>query len=370
MKVGIDARPIQGTFTGDCTYWRGLVHALARLDSADEYIIYLEGNLPVPELPLSDHLKVVAVRSPSWRVWSGWSFPRALRRDGVRVAHVQYTIPPRMPCPVVTSIHDVSFKRHPEFFRLKDRFILDLGVRRAAARAARILAISEHTKRELIELYGISGSRVSVVYPGVDEHFEPMNRDGARALVRERHSIDSPFVLTLGVIQPRKNLSRLLEAIARLGGIGRSQPKLVIVGKCGWMAEGLEARIRELGLEGDVVLTGYLPYEHLPALYNAADVFVYPSVYEGFGLPPLEAMACGTPVIVGNRSSLPEVVGEAGIMVDPYDPDAFADAIERTLASESLRAEMSARGLVQAKKFSWDEMARRVAAIYQEAAGS
>jgi glycosyltransferase involved in cell wall biosynthesis len=212
----------------------------------------------------------------------------------------------------------------------------------------------------------VSPAKVTLVYPGVDKQFKPIDREAARQLIAEQYGIRAPFVLTVGVIQPRKNLPRLMEAFAKLKGNWQSEHELVIVGKRGWMESGLERRIQRLGLTGHVILTGYVPYERLPAFYSAAEAFVYPSVYEGFGLPPLEAMACGTPVITGDRSSLPEVVGEAGIMVDPYDVDAFIEAMSNVLSSESLKAEMTAQGLKQAGKFSWDEMARQVSVIYRE----
>lgn len=364
MKIGIDARPTQGAFTGDSTYWRGLVEALSRLDV--ELVLYFDAKLPEPAISVSGSIPVRILRAPCSRVWSAWTFPRALKEDGIQVAHVQYTMPPRMPCPTVTTIHDVSFKRFPKFFRLMDRWILDWAVKTASKKAARIIAPSEFTKNELVSLYRIDPGKIAVTYEGVDEQFRPMDRSVTHALVGEKYGLSSPFILTLGVIQPRKNLGRLLEGFAALKGNLESEHKLLIVGKYGWKEANLERRIAELGLAEDVVLTGYAPYEDLPALYNAADVFVYPSVYEGFGLPPLEAMACGTPVITGDSSSLPEVVGEAGVMVDPYDPDAFTEAMARVLSSESLRAEMSARGLAQAKKFSWDKMAQETLAVYRQ----
>ena len=364
MKIGIDARPIQGQFTGDSTYWRGLIEALSRLDVV--FVIYLDAKLPEPEISVSKSIPVRILHAPCSRVWSAWTFPRALKEDGVQVAHVQYTIPPRMPCPTVTTIHDVSFKRHPEFFKLKDRLILDWAVKRASKKAARIIAPSKHAKNELIQLYRIDPAKITVTYEGVDAQFRPMDRQVARALVGEKHGIHCPFILTLGVIQPRKNLGRLLEGFARLKGNLESGHKLIIVGKQGWLEADLRRRIDKLGLTEDVILTEHVPYGDLPALYGAADVFVYPSVYEGFGLPPLEAMACGMPVITGDRSSLPEVVGEAGVMVDPYDPEAFAEAMARVLSSESLRSEMSSRGLAQARKFSWDKMARETLAVYHQ----
>jgi glycosyltransferase involved in cell wall biosynthesis len=377
VRIGLDARLIQGPFTGDSTYWRGLIEGLSCLDA--DLVLYLDAKLPEPEISVSRGIPVRILQACCSRVWSAWTFPRALKEDGIQVAHVQYTIPPRMPCPTITTIHDVSFKRLPEFFKLKDRLILDWSTKRASKKAIRIIAPSQHTKKELVGLYGMDPGKIAVTYEGVDKQFQPMDHTSAVGLISEKYGIQPPFILALGVIQPRKNLGRLIEGFAglksrlrtgsreRRGGNLESEHKLVIVGKQGWMEADLQSRIEALGLANDVILTGYVPYEDLPALYSAADVFVYPSVYEGFGLPPLEAMACGTPVIAGDRSSLPEVVGEAGLMVDPYDPDAFAKAMARVLSSESLRAEMRTRGLSQASKFSWDKMARETLEIYRTA---
>ena len=369
MRIGIDARTIQGRHTGDGTYWRGLIEGLSRVDSENDYIIYFDARIPQPEIALSASMRVRILAAVTGRMWSAWSFPRALREDGVQLAHVQYTVPPAMPCPVVTTVHDVSFKRLPEYFNLKDRLILDLGMRQADRKAARIIAVSEYTKSEIVSLYGIHPDRIDVTYEGADERFKPMDRDIACEAVKEKYGLKCQFVLTVGVIQPRKNFPRLLEGFAKFKSLGQSEHKLIVAGKYGWKESGLNDLIEKLGITREVVFAGYVPHGDLPIFYNTADLFVYPSVYEGFGLPPLEAMSCGTPVITGNRSSLPEVVGEAGIMVDPYDPGAFGDAISRVLSSESLRTDMSARGLEQAKKFSWDKMARQTVDVYRKAAG-
>lgn len=366
MIIGIDGRPTQGRFTGDATYWRGLIEGLSHLDMDDEIIVYLDARLPEPNTAISRSIRA-RVLSASWgRLWSAWVLPKALREDGVEVAHVQYTIPPRMPCPAITTIHDVSFKKFPEFFSRKDRMILDRAVKYAKKRAAKIIVPSEFTRNEIVNLYGVAPDKVAVTYEGVDDQFRTMANADAADLVAEKYGIESPYVLTVGVIQPRKNLRRLLEGFAKLKQSHPCEHKLVVVGKYGWKESGLERHVKQLGLGGDVILTGYVPYEDLPALYGAADVFVYPSIYEGFGLPPLEAMACGTPVITGNRASLPEVIGEAGLMVDPFDPDFFADALDRLLFDRLLRAEMFALGLDQAANFSWDTMARQTLAIYHE----
>jgi glycosyltransferase involved in cell wall biosynthesis len=366
MIIGIDGRPLQGRFTGDSTYWRGLVGGLTRLETDDRFIIYLDGNRPKPDMQLPENMEMRTLNAPWSRLWSAWSFPKALRRDKVDVAHVQYTIPPGMPCPTVTTIHDISFKRYPEFFSGKDRMILDRAVKFAATHAARIIAVSQFTSDEIVELYQAAPDRISVIYEGVDDQFQTMPRPEAQEVVDEKYRLQFPYVLTVGVIQPRKNFHRLLEGFAKLKENHDCEHKLVIVGKYGWKESGLERQAKDLGLSDDVVLTGYVPYEDLPALYNAADVFVYPSLYEGFGLPPLEAMACGTPVITGNQASLPEVVGDAGLMVDPFDADAFAEALDRLIFDRLLRAEMFALGLDQATKFSWDKTASETLKIYRQ----
>ena len=271
-----------------------------------------------------------------------------------------------MPCPTVTTIHDLSFKRYPEFFGLKDRWLLNRAVKYAKKHAAMIIAPSEFTKKELVTLYGVDPEKIAVTYEGNDDQFRTMIEKEAVQSVAEKYGIEGPYVLTVGIIQPRKNLHRLLEGFAQFKQAHPCEHKLVIVGKYGWKETGLEKKTKDLSLDSEVLLTGYVPYEDLPALYSAADVFVYPSVYEGFGLPPLEAMACGTPVITGNQASLPEIVGEAGLMVDPFDSDAFADALERVLFDRLLRAEMFALGLDQVGNFSWDAMARQTLAIYHK----
>lgn len=366
MIIGIDGRPLQGRFTGDSTYWRGLIGGLSHVDTGDEFIIYLDSGHAKPDIELPKNMRWRTLSAPWGRLWSAWSFPKALRSDKVDVAHVQYNIPPSMPCPTVTTIHDISFKRYPEYFHGKDRLLLDRSVKFAKDHAARIIAVSQFTKNEICELYDADPNGISVTYEGVDDQFRTMPQMEARDTSAEKYSLRFPYVLTVGIIQPRKNFPRLLEGFAKFKENRQSPHKLVIVGKYGWKESSIERRAHELGLGDDVVLTGYVPYEDLPALYNAADVFVYPSVYEGFGLPPLEAMACGTPVITGNQASLPEVVGDAGLMVDPFDADAFADAMDRLLFDRLLRAEMFALGLDQATKFSWDTTAEETLKVYRQ----
>jgi glycosyltransferase involved in cell wall biosynthesis len=366
MKIAIDARPTQGSFTGDATYWRGFINGLIQLDSPDEYHLYYLSRLKQPERIDKSNIHQSIKYAPNWRMWTLFTFPSAIRFDKIDLTHVQYSLPPFVSGKIITSIHDVSFKRHPEFFSKKDAFILDMGVKRACRRADRILAISEYTKSEICSLYTVDEKLVDIVYPGIDDIFYPRSKSESKSMMELKYGVNDPFILSLGVIQPRKNLPRLLEGYALSKNETGIKHKLVIAGKYGWMAEDISAKTAELNISEDVVFTGYAPYEELPYLYSAADLFVYPSVYEGFGLPPAESMACGTPVITGNKTSLPEVIGDAGLMVDPLRSEEFADAITKVLNDSALYDKLSEAGIKQANKFTWLDMAKQVNSIYHE----
>jgi glycosyltransferase involved in cell wall biosynthesis len=223
--------------------------------------------------------------------------------------------------------------------------------------------VSESTKRDLVHHYGLSPGKVDVVYNGVDADFRPLP-PAQIASFRAKQGLADRFILFLGTLEPRKNVTGLIEAYARLSP---PRPPLVLVGGKGWLYDTVFARVEALGLSGDVHFVGYVPAEDLPLWYNAATVFVYPSLYEGFGLPPLEAMACGTPVVVSAASSLPEVVGEAGLLVDPERVEALAEAIERMIADSDLREEMRSAGLARAAGFSWEATASGTVRTYRRA---
>jgi glycosyltransferase involved in cell wall biosynthesis len=283
---------------------------------------------------------------------------------------VQFTAPPFCPCPVVVSIHDLSFEHLPQTFKRRSRTQLRLTVRHSARRAARIISLSEHGRRDIIETYGITAERVSAIPLAAPSHFAPVHDNRELQRVRHNYGIDGDYILTVGSIQPRKNLARLVQAYASLRGNKSADklPKLVLVGKSGWLYDETLRALKETGVADTVVLTGYVPQEDLPALYSGALCFVYPSYFEGFGLPPLEAMKCGAPVIVGNKTSLPEVVGDAALTVDPFDVEAIASAMQRVIESPALREELSIKGRARAETFDWRETARKTLAIYQEVA--
>jgi glycosyltransferase involved in cell wall biosynthesis len=264
---------------------------------------------------------------------------------------------------MVVTVHDLSFLFYPQGFRTLNRSYLRTFTRTSVRRARRVIAVSESTKQDLMRCYGLAEDRVDVVHNGVDASFRPMPTDQVEAF-RAKRGLPERFILHVGTLEPRKNAVRLVEAFARLP---QTRPPLMLIGGKGWLYDEVFARVEALNLNSEVHFVGYVPAEDLAWWYNAADLFVYPSLYEGFGLPPLEAMACGTPVITSTSSSLPEVVGQAGQLVDPTDIQALAMAMERALADAELREEMQAAGLLQARRFSWRETAEGTANSYRRA---
>ncbi|HEY3328446.1 MAG TPA: glycosyltransferase family 1 protein [Capsulimonadaceae bacterium] len=371
MRVGIDARLLTGRNTGDRTYWLGLVKGLAALPDINEYILYCRETPAFDQMPMLDgRFTTRIVPSRHDRIWSAVSFPLALRKDRVDVAHVQYTVPPFMPAPTVTTIHDISFKLLPHLFTAKDRAILGGTIPSSIARAAAVIGVSQNTRDAILAEYpGTPPEKVHAILNGVDPVFRPIadtERDSVRAHLKDAYGIDRPYVLCLGLLQPRKNVPFLIKAFARARREASLPHVLVVAGRSGWMAAETEAAISSAG--GDVLFTGYIPDEDLPRLYGAADALAYPSLYEGFGLPAAEAMACGCPVIVSNTSSLPEVVGDAGILASPTDTDAWVAALTSLLTDSAMRDDLHTKGIERAKLFTWEKMATETLAVYRAAA--
>jgi glycosyltransferase involved in cell wall biosynthesis len=353
---------------GNETYAANLVEALAEVGGEHRYTVYV--TRPEAEARFGGRWANVEVRrtlphTPLVRI--PLTLSAELRRRPVDLLHVQYTAPPLAPCPVVTTIHDLSFEHIPETFKRRSRVQLRLTVRATARRAAHVIAPSEFTRRDLVETYGLDPGRVTAIPLAVAPHFRRVEDAGEVGRVRARYGIGGEYVLAVGSIQPRKNLARLVRAYSALRrGRGRSNlPQLVLVGKKAWLYGDTLRAIEEENLGESVLLTGYVSEGDLPALYTGALLFAYPSFYEGFGLPPLEAMSCGAPVLTGNLTSLPEVVGDAGLTVDPFDTDALAEALARLIDDDALRANLSRRGLERARHFDWRDTARMTLQVYR-----
>lgn len=307
-----------------------------------------------------------------WRLRAAWSYFGGpdLRRvfPGVTLFHATEHLLPVIPgAASVFTLHDVAYLRFPQHHLLQNRLYLTLMLPRFLRRADRVICVSEFTRQDALRYYRLDPARVRVVPEGVEARFRPIADADALDAVRAKYRLPRRFILYVGTIEPRKNLGALLEAYA---AVRAQAPEvgLVIAGGRGWLYEDFFGRLRASGLEPHVTLTGYVPDEDLPALLNCAEVFAYPSVFEGFGLPPLEAMACGLPVVCSDASSLPEVVGAAGVLLPPGDPRAWAEALARVLAEPAWRAELSARGLARARPFTWEAAARQTLDIYREAA--
>src|SRR6266536_1259610 len=278
------------------------------------------------------------------------TLPRLLRRLRPALAHFQHSLPLAWPSPAVVTVHDLSFERDPSVMGLRDRLIFRTVVPRSARRAARVLAVSERTKRDLVELYGLPDEKIVVTPHGVAPSFSP-NGPSPRG---------EPYALFVGALQPRKDPAVAVEALALLGD---GAPRLVLVGPDKGGRADAERAAERHGVAGLVEFRGHVPQEELAELYRGAACLVFPSRYEGFGLPVLEAMASGTPVVAAAAGAVPEVAGDAAILVEPGNPEAFADGVRRALAD---RERLVAAGLERASRFSWVETARRTLAVYRE----
>lgn len=294
-------------------------------------------------------------------LWEQLAFPFLLARGDWDLLHAMaFVAPLAVRLPVVVTVYDLSFVRHPEAFRAWNRIYLRLFTRLTCRRAVGILTISQAAREELIRLWKLPPERIEVAYPGIDPRFRPLPEKEVGAF-RARYGLPDSFILYVGTLEPRKNLEVLLEAIARL-----SPPvPLILVGGRGWKPAFL-SRLEALEREGRARWIGFVPDTELPFWYNAATLLAYPSRYEGFGLPPLEAMACGTPVIAARASSLPEVVGEAGLLVDPDDVEGWVEGIQALLRDRALWEMLRARGLARARQFSWEATVKAIVGFYNK----
>ncbi len=351
-------------------YTRELVAALAPQDEVTAYRLFVAGqrNDALPAPPGSNFTWTPARLNAEWfaRIWHRARIPIPIERwtGPVELLHApDFTLPPvRRSTRTLLTVHDLSFIRAPETAAPGLRAYLKRVVPRSVVRADRILADSEATRQDIMALYRVNPENVHVLYSGVDAQFHPVQYGSALQAIRERYEIGGwPYILSVGTIQPRKNYGRLVEAFHRLR---HPDLRLVIAGGRGWLDSPLYRQIEALGIQERVHLVGFVADEDLPALYSAAQAFAYPSLYEGFGLPPLEAMACGVPVVVSNSSSLPEVVGDAGLQVDPYDVDALADALAQVIEDETLRRDLVQKGKKRAETFSWETAARQLRGHY------
>lgn len=362
MRFSVDAHAIGQKLTGNEVYIRSLLHGFAKLDADAEFLAYVsepDVNGWVPSRFEKRHVT-------SQRYWRlGFHLAGCLRRDRPDLIHVQYNAPLFCPVPVVVTVHDISFVEHPEYFPPGRARQLRWTAGQTLRRAAKILTISEFSRQRISRWFQIDPAEIVVTPLAAQDHFRPMDRAEAACQVREKFDIDRPYVLTVGDLQPRKNQVGLVRAFRELIASAPQLPHLlVLAGKETWNSSQVREEIRRSGMQERIVLTGFVSEDDLLCLYNAADVFVFPSFYEGFGLPVIEAMACGRPVICSSSGALPEVADRAAILVDPYSTAELARAIRDVLLDAELRERLERQSLVRAGLFSWRETARTTLEVY------
>jgi len=365
-QIAIDYTPAYEQGGGIGRYVRELVAALARQPAEFDYRLFVAGAKALPPPPASNFAWKPTRLSPSWlaRIWQRANVPLPVEffTGKVDLYHAtDFVLPPTHARSLLT-VHDLSFVRVPEAASPRLRAYLDRVVPRSVQRADHILADSQATKDDLIALYNTPPEKITVLLSGVDARFHPTD-DPA---VCSNYNIPArPYIFSVGTVQPRKNYARLIHALALLRGRGYDLD-LVIAGGKGWLEDPIYAAIREVGMDDFVHFIGFADDADLPALYSAALITAVPSLYEGFGIPVLESMACGTPVVTSNVSSLPEVAGDAALTVNPTDLDAIVETLCRLIDDESLRADLIAKGIARAHSFTWDRAAEQLQQIYTQ----
>jgi glycosyltransferase involved in cell wall biosynthesis len=368
-KIAIDYTPAYEQGGGIGRYVRELVAALANQDSVTQYRLFVAGAQALPAAPGANFSWSPTAITPRWwaRIWHRAQIPLPVEffTGRIDLFHAtDFTLPPTL-CRTILTVHDLSFVRVPETASPTLKRYLDTVVPRSVKRADHILADSQATKDDLIALYGTPSDKVTVLLSGVEARFRRIDDLNSLERVRVRYALPQrPYILSVGTVQPRKNYVRLVEALGVLRGQGLDVA-LVIVGAAGWLANPIYETINRLRLSEFVHFTGFADDSDLPALYTGAACVALPSLYEGFGLPVLEAMACGAPVLTSNISSLPEVAGDAALLIDPHETQAIAEGLMRLITDSALRDQLIARGYLQAARFTWDRSALELQAIYR-----
>ncbi len=367
MRIGIDTTALPARPFGAAHYIIHLTQAVLRVDSANEYVILTKpedaahfeglGRARVLSIPLGGRLPRLA--------WEQTRLPALAREHRLDLLHSpHYTMPLRTPCRSVVTIHDLTFFLYPEMHEAYKRLFFRTIIPRSVQRADALIAPSESTRADLLRLLHPAPGKVWVIPYGVADRLRPVAPADAIDRARRKWNLAAPFLLYVGNLEPRKNIPLLLRAFKRLVDRGRPHA-LVFAGSPGWQERGIFRTVERLGLGERVRFLGYLPQEDLPVLYSAAQVFVYPSLYEGFGLPVLEAMACGVPVVTSNLSSMPQVAGDAALLIDPLSEQDLAEALDRLLGDAALCADLRRRGLERAALFTWERAARATIEVYR-----
>jgi len=366
LRIAIDVRKLHDYGIG--TYIRNLVTHLNRLDSTTEYILLCKPDDQTFASGLGENFRLVSQPAGPYSISEQIRIPIQLKREAIDLFHApHYTLPALTPCRSIVTIHDCIHLRFPQY--LPNR--LAHGYARAALwtathRSDRVLTVSEASKQDILTFFDIPADKITVIPNAIDDCFFVPPPDKNIERIRERYQLQAPFLLYVGNVHPHKNLERLLDAFYKVRSLGHDDLTLLIIGDDITRYAKLRRAVHRYQLHRYVRFLGFVPNETLRVLYHLARAFVFPSLYEGFGLPPLEAMASGTAVVTSNVSSLPEVTGDAAILVDPHSQDAIAGGICRVLEDNVFREELVTKGQARAKQFSWDRSIQHTLEIYRE----
>jgi glycosyltransferase involved in cell wall biosynthesis len=373
MRIGIDAQVLKAKNSGVEYCIEDLVLNLAVVDPDNEYVIYVNGN--ALQNFASKHGNFVIKKStflnkyrPIRILWDQALLPAILLKDKIDIFHAPcYVAPVLASVPSVVTIPDLISLLFPNMTTKRNHYHYKLLLPTVVKKARRIITVSQNSKEDLIRVLGVNGDKVDVIANGIHESFKKITNDRQLTRVKEKYNLPQKIILYVGNLEPKKNIEGIIEAFSRLIKAGQIEHTLVIAGKKGWLYDGIFKIVAEQELHQNIRFLGYVPRGDLPALYNLAELFVFPSFYEGFGIPPLEAMACGTPVLTSNVAAVPEVVGDAAVMVDPNEVQEIADAIRDITGDEKIRAALTEKGFERAKLFSWGKTARDTLKVYKKA---
>ncbi len=370
MRIGFDATAIPDKKAGAGYYIYNLIKNLYKVDKKNRYFIFVKENQKEDFIKTDVHnfkiipLKILNVTERLKH--EHFVIPNLIKRLEIDIYHSpHYTRPLFCPARSVVSFHDMSFFLLPELHLKKKSLFFKKMIRISSKKSDRIIAVSESTKNDIIRMLKIPDEKIKVIYSGVSENFIPIEKMRAKKFIRSFFNIKNRYILFVGRLEPRKNVPVLIRAYDKVKKNLNFPLKLVIVGNEGWKFKKIYETVRNLNLEKDVIFTGYIKEKYLPYFYSASEMFVYPSLYEGFGHPPLEAMACGCPVISSNVSSIPEIVGDAGILIKPEDEYQIATAILNLFKDKSLKKELSEKAIKRAKKFDWFKTAQETVKVYE-----
>lgn len=358
MKIGFELSFFSTKKTGVDYYAYNLIRALSKIDKENQYYLYLD-PLFFPQFSnLGENFFLRKANTRNRLTWVQFVLPFQLHKEKIDILHCPAYIAPLFTffTKTIITIHDMSTFLFPKRFTLAHNLYYYIFVPLSCWKAKKIIAVSENTKKDIIKIFKIPASKIEVIYEGIEPIYHPVERD---------NSLPYPYLLFCGTLEPRKNISTLLDAFSLIKDKIKEY-KLVIVGKKGWLYQEIFEKVKKLKLEDRVIFKGYLQTQQLPSVYSNASLFIYPSFYEGFGFPPLEAMACGVPVITSNTSSLPEVCGDAGIMINPENPFEIAQKIIEVINDKKLKEEMIKKGFQQVKKFQWEKAAFNTLKLYQK----